>query len=168
MRYPFLEKLIRITPSRDGLLEYYPCRVKLKNGEQFDRVIFAEEETYLNKWSNYPKGDSSKHFISIDLVSDLEESPYRLPASLANKMYESGESGMGYCIFTLVMKNGEKLPYVTGNIVDFPNLQQNYNYVDTVDLLPHIGREFLQDNEHHWLEKPYTNSADFKRCIFKK
>jgi hypothetical protein len=44
---------------------------------------------------------------------------YRLPPELATKLYAAGESGMGYCVFTVKFSDGSRRAYVTGNTVDF-------------------------------------------------
>ena len=161
-------KLFKIEPSRDCELLYYPCQVLLENNEQLDTVYVVEEKAYFKVWGVYPEDDPGKKSISIERVEDIKESPYRLPAKLANKMYKAGESGMGYCVFTLVMRNGDRLPFVTGDAVDFPNLPPNYSYKDIVDLLPHVGRDKLQDKEHNWIRLPYTTSAEYFWCLFSK
>lgn len=67
----------------------------------------------------------------------------RLPARFANKIYDAHESGMGYFIFTLVMKDGRRLPFLTGNAVDFPNWPAGVSPADVVGVEPHAGREEL-------------------------
>jgi hypothetical protein len=66
----------------------------------------------------------------------------RLPAKLANKLHMAGESGMGYLLFTLSLKSGEKLVYVTGNyLFDFLDLPDGVTSNDIADVVPHEGRE---------------------------
>lgn len=163
-----LEKLFQVQPSRDGILEYRPCQITLRDGGKLDRVYLVEEEPYIKVWGGYPQNDPGKLSILLEQVIDLCESPYRLPAKLANKMYQVGESGMGYCVFTLIMKNGKKFPFVTGNAVDFPELPPEYSYSDILDLLPHVGREQLCDTQKHWINAPYTASAKYCWCLFRK
>jgi len=158
--------LKQIEPSRDGDIAYYPCQVILNNGDTHDRVYVVEERTYIKHWGVYPEDDKGKRGISISQVDDIKESPYRLPVKLANKIYKAGESGMGYCVFTLVMKNGDHITFVTGNAVDFVDLDPKYSYRDIAGILPNKGIEKLQDKNHQWLNAPYTSGADYIWCLF--
>lgn len=169
LRYPKIKdniytQLIAIKPSTDGKLDYYPCRVVLLDGRTIERVYVEEECPYIDIWGVYPEEDEQKNYISIDQIKSIEESPYRLPVRIANKIYKAGESGMGYCIFTLIMRNGDRLPYVTGNAVDFPNLPPGYSYKDIIDVLPHVGRENFQDKA----ESPYAREAEYWWCLYSK
>src|SRR5262245_3155554 len=112
-----LEQLNKVTPSIEGAMRYHPCRVTLVDGRSVDRVYVVEAESYIRDWGVWPKEDSAKRFILIEDVASIEDSPTRLPAHLANKMYKAGESGMGYCIFTLVLSDNSRLAQVTGNAV---------------------------------------------------
>ena len=172
-RYPTIsdllsEKLSNITPSQSGRMLYYPCQVTLSDDTKLDRVYVAEEQLYFKHWGVYPEDDRGKLDVSIAQVKYLRESPYRLPAELANKMYKHGESGMGYCIFTLIMRNGDRLPFLSGNAVDFVELPFTYLYKDIIDLLPGVGREKLQDEKGNWLYPPHTSGDRYAWCLFSK
>jgi hypothetical protein len=79
-------------------------------------------------------------------------------------MYAAGESGMGYCIFTLVLADGRRLPYAVGNAVDFPNLPAGVTMDMVVDLLPHEGREaFAQRGA-----RPTKTGAPYEWCVFRR
>ena len=43
-------QLLGVEPSRDGEMEYRPCRVRLKDGQTLDRVYVADATTYLGLW----------------------------------------------------------------------------------------------------------------------
>jgi hypothetical protein len=86
-----------------GTMEYRPCQVTLKNGETFDNVYVQEEQSYLKAWGVMPDADRGKKYLLIEDVIEIKESPYRLRPRLANKLYEAGESGMGYCLYKLVL-----------------------------------------------------------------
>jgi hypothetical protein len=49
----------------------------------------------------------------------VEDSPTRVLARFANAIYENGESGMGYTIFTVVFSDGILQACVTEKAVDF-------------------------------------------------
>ena len=157
-----LTELEQVVPSIDTFMEYRPCKVVLKNGEVHDRAYVVEAEQYKKMWGVLPDQDPDKKYILIENVARIQECPFRLPPKFANKMYQSGESGMGYCIYILVLKDGSRLPFLTGNAVDFPNLEPGISMDSVVDLLPHEGRKnFIQNNFN-----PYTRSAEYCWCIY--
>jgi len=137
---PLQSQLANIIPSRDSQMEYFPCRVVLNSGAVFDNVYIADITKYLKVRGILPSLDSDKKSISINDIAKIDESPNRLPARFANKLYKAGESGMGYSIFTIVFKDGNQMPIVTGNAVDFVNLPNGYTNNDIVDVIPHEGR----------------------------
>jgi len=93
-----------------------------------------------------------KSHISIADVDALAESPRRLPAKFANELYKSGESGMGYTIFTVVFADGSRQAYLTGNAVDFIRYPEGKTSGDIVDVLPHEGRsaEPISGPQYYW------------------
>jgi hypothetical protein len=99
------------------------------------------EQPYIKHWGAFPEDDSGKQSVQIEDVSEIEESPSRLPAKIANKIYEAGESGMGYCVFTLVFSDDSTQAYITGNAVDFVPLPTSKVTEDIEDVLPHEGRQ---------------------------
>lgn len=115
-----------------------------------------------------PKDDPAKQSIIITDVIKIEESPARLPAKLATKMYQAGESGMGYCVYTLVLDDGEELPYVMGNAIDFPNLPPDVSPSMIVDLLPHQGRKGLEDGSGRFILDQYKRGAGYYWCLYEK
>jgi hypothetical protein len=136
---PFLrEQLPTIEPSVIGRGNYFPCSVTLKDGTTHDCVYVVSQATYIRDWGFYPEGDRN---ISISDVTSLRESPFRLPAAFANRLYSAGESCMGGVIFTVVFSDGSKQAYVTGNAVDFISFPEGKRPADVVDVLPHVGRD---------------------------
>ena len=71
-----------------------------------NRVYVVSEQSYIRSWGVWPEDDSGKALIAIEEVQDLRESHSRLPAEFANRLYDAGESGMGYRIFTVVFDDG--------------------------------------------------------------
>lgn len=146
------EQLQKILPSKDSLMEYRPCQVTLNNGQTLENVYISDIDSYRKVWGLIPKGDSAKRYISIEDVKEVKESPNRLPAHLATKLYDAGESGMGYCIFTILFKDGKRFATYTGNEVDFIELPLGFNKEDIFNVLPHEERK---DNpqpgpEYYW------------------
>jgi hypothetical protein len=75
-----------------------------------------------------------------------------LPGRFANKLYESGESGMGYTIFRVALADGSGQAYGIGNAVDFIRYPDAKGQSDVVDVLPHEGRnaEPVTCPEYYW------------------
>lgn len=134
------EMLNKIEPSHDRDLAYYPCKVVITNGESVDCVYIEPEDLYIKYWGVFPENDSGKRYIWISEIAQVEESPSRLPAQFANELYRSGESGMGYTIFTVVFADGTRQAYGTGNAVDFILYPSGKGQEDVVKVIPHEGR----------------------------
>lgn len=93
----------------------------------------------------YPGADSGKSEVLVSDVVSIVESPSRLPASFATELYNGGESGMGYIVFTVVFKRTipflrQRKTYLTGNAVDFIAYPFGKRPKDVVSVLPHVGR----------------------------
>ncbi len=154
-RYPALpdhirESLRTIAPSTDGPLEYFPCRVTLKNGEVLDTVYIEPEKPYLRSWGVYPENDKGKRSVPIEDVVNVEDSPTRLPAEFANQIYSKGESGMGYTVFVVEFTDGTRQACITGNAVDFIQYPMGRGSGDVVAVHPHAGREMELIHAPHW------------------
>lgn len=134
------DDLSAIAPSRSGDLPYWPCAARMKDGTVLACVYVVPEGPYIRHWGVYPQQDNGKRYISLSDVDSLADSPQRLPAQFANKLYKSGESGMGYTIFTVVFADGSRRAYGTGNAVDFIRYPEGKGQSDVVDVLPHEGR----------------------------
>jgi hypothetical protein len=138
------EALGGIVPSGDDELWYFPCRVTLRDGRIFDTVYIEPEMPYLRWWGVYPEDDRGKRFVKIEDVVKVEDSPTRLPARFANQIYDHGESGMGYTIFTIVFSDGERQACITGKVVDFIRYPNGKGPNDVSSVLPHEGRNAQQ------------------------
>jgi hypothetical protein len=146
------DDLRAITPSRSGGLTYWPCAAHMKDGTALVCVYVVAEGPYIRHWGVYPQQDRGKKHISVADVDALAESPMRLPAWFANKVYTSGESGMGYTIFTVVFADGSRQAYGCGNAVDFLRYPDGKGQSDVVDILPHEGRKAdpVSCPEYYW------------------
>lgn len=154
---PHLEAdLSRVPKSSDGYCEYAPCRVTLKSGEVLDRVYLVQRAAFRRMWGE------TKATVNVGDIERLEDSPVRLPAQWANALYEAGESGMGYTLFTARLRDGSTLPFVVGNAVDFPNWPPGVGPGDVVDVQPHAGREIFRDRA----PGPHERSAQYVWCLF--
>ena len=113
----------------------------LHDGQTLDRVYIVAEAPYIRMWGVYPEDDRGKKWIRIEDVASIAESPTRLPAKIANRLYEAGESGMGYTIFTVGFSDGTKQACAAGNAIDFIHYPENNGPKDVVSVKPHVGRD---------------------------
>ncbi|HEX5438013.1 MAG TPA: hypothetical protein VFW98_12685 [Gemmatimonadaceae bacterium] len=130
-----------IPRSRDGALEYVPCQLRLRSGDILPCAYVQPLQPWLRSWGVSLESEATKRAIAINEVVDLEESPARLPPAIANTIYAAGESGMGYCVFTLVFRDGSTQACSMGNAVDFVRLSEGHHPPDVVAVQPHVGRE---------------------------
>lgn len=136
-------------------MEFRSCQVTLKNGDVLDNVYIAELDSYLKDWGMLPNYDSGKMSILIEDIENITSSPNRLRPELANKLYQAGESGMGYCIFKMIFDNGQTLDVLTGNAVDFVPIPIGLTTDNIIDVLPHAGSR-----------TNYTNGINYYWCLF--
>jgi hypothetical protein len=156
-RYPEIPKKLKdqlesIAPSWDRDIVYYPCAVTLDDGCELERVYIVEYEPYIRMWGITPEQDPGKQSVSIERVVAIRESPFRLPTKLAAKLYAAGESGMGYCVFTVKFSGGSSRAYVTGNAVDFITPPEGLTASAAKKVFPHKGREDspLKGPDYYW------------------
>lgn len=162
------EQLLKVIPSKDLTMEYRPCQVTLKNGDKLDNVYIQEEKSYLKIWGVMPDEDSGKGYVLIEDVTEIKESPNRLRPELANKIYNAGESGMGYCLYKLVLDNGQTIDVGVGNAVDFVPLPEGLTTKNIKDVLPHQAsrKNFVNGPEYYWclfkgdIPKIYADNID--------
>lgn len=147
-------QLALVPKSHHGHLEYAPCLVRLRSGEVLPRVNLVGAAAFSAWWGNDPK----RSFLDVAEIASIEESPFRMPAELADIVYEAGESGMGYCIFTVHFRDGRILPFLTGNAVDFPDWPSDIDPREAVAVDPHVGRDILGGTS--------TGSAPFVWCLY--
>lgn len=142
-RYPALtdelaRQLSDVQPS-DGL--YHPCKVTLHDGTVKDCVYIAAASPWYQLWGVWPEEDAGKHSVDVRAVKSIEDSPSRLPVNFANKLYQEGETGMGYTIFTVRFRDGSSIAVLTGNAVDFVDYPEGQSPETVSDVLPHAGRD---------------------------
>ena len=157
------QQLAAIPSSIDGICEYRPCQVTLVSDDVVDRVVILEADSYLTAWGVWPADDPAKQSVAIEEVTQIADSPVRLPAGLANQLYVAGESGMGYVVYTVVLRDGRHLPFVTGNLVDFPALPRGVGTGNIVDVLAHQGPEQFRCRAPYW----HQQSAPYHWCLFR-
>lgn len=125
------------------------CLLRTRDGIVHPRVVCSEDA----------RGFHTDWWISPEVIDSVEESPFAIPAKIAQKIYDAGESGMGYQVFTLIFRDGSKQVFVTPNALDFPDLPDGYTSKEIVDALPHEGREEVRVGR-------YRESAEFEFCFY--
>ncbi len=109
-----------------------------------ERAVLVEEAHGLES-----KGIS---FADIGLI---EESPWRIDPDLASRLNMAGESGMGYILFKMRLRDGREFASGAGSIMDFPGLPEGVQGRDVVEVYPHAGRE-LYGTSAWWRISPKT------------
>ena len=132
-------ELEAVEASIDREMKYVPCLVHLRSGETHSCVYVADAERYIRYWGVWPWEDDHKAYVSLEEVVAIEESPHRMPPQFPNKMYDAGESGMGYAVFSLLLRDGSRIEYTCGNAIDFVELPEGVSWNMVEDLVPHQG-----------------------------
>lgn len=131
-------QLFQIRPSYRFGYNWFPCSVKLKNGEVIERVYLinaAEEKEGC--WLG-----EKKALYPLEDVVEIKESPYRLPHRIWKKLNKAGETAMGYLAFTLKFFDGSSFPYVSdGYFLDFFEMPEGKKEKDIIDVTPHHPRQ---------------------------
>jgi len=149
-------KWAKIHQSISWNIRYRPCRVELDDNALLDCVYIINAQEYIDVWGIWPDKDYGKKEIDISQVIEILESPNRLPPKIANKIYDGGESGMGYHIFTLLFNDGNRQSILSGNAVDFVKLPIGKSMNDIVDVVPHEGHKTADPSA----------SLDYYWCLF--
>jgi len=143
-------QLADIEPSIHHGVKYYPCSATLKDGTRLDCVYLVAQYDYLKLWGLYPHRETA-----LENIVSVESSSFRLPWKAANKLYDAGESGMGYMIFTVKFSDGSTHAYQSGNAVDFIFYPAGKSVADVAEVEPHVGRD----------DNPLRNPA-FSVCLY--
>lgn len=149
-------QLEAIAPSEDNGMTYRPCRVVLDDGTAVDCAFLVDAQQYIRAWGVWPDQDEGKREVSISDVTQIESSPFRLPAELAMRLYDAGESGMGYMLFEIRYRDGSRSSHISGNAVDFVNLAPGKNMHDVEEVIPHAGRD----------TRPQLDAPEYSWCLY--
>jgi len=164
-----VERLKNVERSGDALSPlggafYYPCSTELNDGRTLECVYFGDKKDYVKHWGNTTSG---RFFVDLSEVKAISECKYCISSKLAKKIYDSGESGMGYYKFRIVMKDGKIFPYLTGDAVEYLELPEGYTIEDIVDVKPFYQspREGkCMDYTDYW-KKGYYGSKRYYWCL---
>ena len=148
--------LAKIVPSRTDCCTYYPVKVKLKNGMWRDKIYLVGANEWIVQWGIWPDEDRGKNEVLITDIIQLADSPSRLPAQYATALYQEGESGMGYTVFTVKFRDGSDMAVVTGNALDFIDYPLGQNPDTVVGVRAHDGRD----------GRSLSNGPEYAWCLF--
>lgn len=151
-----LARQLASIPMTGGL--YHPCRATLRDGSVVDCVYLAEAGPWFAAWGIWPEDDRGKDSIDIRDVVEIADSPSRLPAPFADRLYEAGESGMGYTVFTVLFRDGATMAVGTGNAVDFVDYPEGQSSETVVDVVSHAGRD----------DPRLQKAPDYFWCLFER
>jgi hypothetical protein len=125
-----VNQLQKIEPTSTPWGRVYPCRLVLRDQRVIERALLVEEGHWLEG-----KG------VTIADVAHIDATPWRLPPPLASMLSKEGESGMGYAVFTMRLRDGRLIATANGGaLFDFPGLPSGVVGSDVVEVHPHAGR----------------------------
>lgn len=159
LRPDVVAALHSVEPSIDDSTTYYPCEVTLHDGTILSRVVLVEAQSFACNWGVWPWGGQC---LPPEEIYSLRSSPLRLPPVFANELYAAGESGMGYFTFSVNFKDGNKLYFVTGGLIDFPSWPDGMDLSQICSVQPH------DRYPEHRIRRPTPSesSAHFTWCPF--
>jgi hypothetical protein len=140
LRQNLRESISRIVPSAVGGVNYYPVTALTIDSSRIDCVYMVEANQYYRQWGVWPEEDRQKRSVDINEVTTITISVKRLPWKFAEKVYDAGESGMGYHVFTIVFEDGTREIILAGGAVDFIDYSHGHSAEDVIDVIPHAGR----------------------------
>lgn len=106
-----------------------------------DALYLAPSLAYLRQWGIYPEDDKGKQWIPLEWLDHVEPSPLRLPAPFANSLYQRGETGLGYYIFTIIFHDGTQQTCISGSTLDFVQYPLGKGPKDVQEVIPYEGRK---------------------------
>jgi phage-related protein len=98
----------------------YPASATTRDRRILECVCFVERKNFSKVFLyKSPEETPGVQWIAADQIESVLESTARLPARFANQIYQAGEAGMGYYLFTLAFPFFLRRTYVVSGIVDF-------------------------------------------------
>lgn len=129
--------LMRIPPSKHRDAEFRPAQLRLRDATVVRCAYVMTADTFRAHFGTNADGPD---FIAIDEVEAIKECPHRLPAEFATRIHNEGETGMGYCLFTVKYSDGTKTVFNTSSTgLDFVDYPPGKSPADVVDVIPHSG-----------------------------
>jgi hypothetical protein len=140
-------------------LYFHPVAAQLRDGSIEERVTVFSEEGLLGLGGGHMLRNR-KNLVDISNVRDVFASPSQMPPKIAFKLYQTDETRMGGCDFSLRMKDGTRIQYVYGQVgKDFVLLPGQYE-VDDI-------QSFRIGGQHEHAKGTLLGKApDFKWCLY--
>lgn len=146
----FLSAIAALEPGVWGV----PCSIELTDGPGSELAL---------AWENRRFGDAGK-WINPQRIASVSACPKRMPAHFARLIHDAGESGMGYHIYVVQLRDGTSFVHTAGNLViDLVNLPAGYLSEDIVGVRPHEGRERSRKEGYRHVEE--FASVEYARPI---
>jgi hypothetical protein len=124
----FLDAIGALEPGIWGV----PCSIELTDGRAFELAL---------AWENRRFGDAGD-WINPQCIARVSACRKRMPAPFARQIHDAGESGMGYHIYVVLLRDGTSFVHTASNLViDLVNLPAGYSSEDIVGVQAHEGRE---------------------------
>ena len=142
----------RFTPSLRGRFEAVapsggqrhdvssPARVVLDDGTAVDCAFLVDAQQYISAWGVWPDQDEGKREVSISDVTQIESSPFRLPAELAMRCRRTRVWNGLHAIRNSVPQWLSQSPHFRER-GHFVNLAPGKNIHDVEEVIPHAGRD---------------------------
>jgi hypothetical protein len=143
--------LDKIAPSIHYGQKYYPCALRLADGQEIPCVYIIDASEHANRKCELPL-DFYPDPIPIEKVVDITESPYRLPIYLGQELYKQGESTVGAFSFTVEFSDGTQLSYAMGELVDFLDTPNGLKASEIVRVIPHkaVAKDQWKAKNYRW------------------
>lgn len=154
------DQLNKVQPySFPGMPDRYACRLVMKDGRVFDRVMLSEiqeeEVNWRDRWilpplagvlmklgvipkimaDGFPE-ETLEKFLKIEDVKSIESSPLQTPARIYGKIISAGETGMGYYQFELHLADGRSVRCFSSGEFEFLDLPTGVTPDMIVDVVP--------------------------------
>lgn len=131
---PVADCLAQIPASFDTFsgITLHPAAAVLQSGERHEAVVFLRLPPDEGDWAE-EEGRQGR-CIQPEEVVEVAPSPCRLPAVLANRLYESGAATGREYHFQVTLASGAVARIACSHVVDFPDLPEGE--VEDVVVLP--------------------------------
>jgi hypothetical protein len=128
----------------------------MKDGSVNSYVYVGYSPSYLTEWGVDPEDDPGKRSVSIQEISMIKESPFRLPAAIATELLHrpgwGGRERTGG--FYVRLEGGKRYLHclATGDAVDFLDWPENVTPDQVTELLggPVYGERLEARGAKYW------------------
>ncbi len=130
------DELARIPASFDTYsgVTYHPAAATTADGVEHPAVVFMRLSPDEGDWAE--EQHARGRCIHPEAVYAVSPSPHRLPAVLADGLYERGAATQRSYLFSLRMSDGRSMEACCEQVVDFPAIPAPYGPEQVVDIIP--------------------------------